>query len=60
MISACDRLFGLGMIWETRSGEHDGPLVHIDPKARVGKLPCGECHLHPGDTCCICGAEEPD
>lgn len=23
---------------------------------RAGKEPCGECHIQPGETCCICGA----
>lgn len=58
-MTACDYLFGLGMIWETRSGEHNGPLVEIDPKARKDQSPCGECVLHPGETCCICSAQQP-
>ena len=33
------------------------PLIHIDPDARKGKEPCGECHLKIGETCDICGAE---
>lgn len=37
----------------------DGPLVSIDPKCRAGKEPCGECHIKPGETCCVCGASVP-
>lgn len=33
------------------------PLIHIPKDARVGKEPCGECHLHDGETCDICGAK---
>lgn len=33
-----------------------GPLVEIAPDARVGREPCGECHLQAGETCDICGA----
>lgn len=35
------------------------PSVVIEIDARKGKPPCGECHLHPGETCDICGAKEP-
>lgn len=34
------------------------PLIPIAPDARVGKPPCGECHLRPGERCDICGAIE--
>jgi hypothetical protein len=27
--------------------------------ARLGKPPCGECHLQPGERCDICGASNP-
>jgi len=27
------------------------PLVTVEP-------PCGECHLQPGETCDICGAQQ--
>lgn len=33
------------------------PLIPIASDARLGKPPCGECHLQPGETCDICGAE---
>lgn len=26
------------------------------PKRKDGKEPCGECHLHLGERCDICGA----
>jgi len=32
------------------------PLIDIPKDARKGKPPCGECHLHDGETCDICGA----
>jgi hypothetical protein len=35
------------------------PLIDIPKDARKGKPPCGECHLHAGETCDICGAVEP-
>lgn len=35
------------------------PLVSIDPKARAGKPPCGECHLRPGENCDVCSARQP-
>lgn len=35
------------------------PLVHIPKDARVGKEPCGECHLPDGEPCDICGARRP-
>lgn len=28
--------------------------------SRIGKPPCGECHLRPGETCNICGAHNGD
>jgi len=34
-------------------------LFHIPPDSRVGKPPCGECHLKDGETCDICGAQQP-
>jgi hypothetical protein len=40
------------------SGKRE-PLVRIDPQARAGKEPCGECHLRAGETCDICGAKAP-
>lgn len=33
------------------------PLIDIPRDARVGKPPCGECHLKLGETCDICGAK---
>lgn len=35
------------------------PLIDIPKDARKGKSPCGECHLHDGETCDICGAHQP-
>ena len=35
------------------------PLIDIPKDARKGKPPCGECHLHAGETCDICAAVEP-
>lgn len=32
------------------------PLIDIEPDARKGKEPCGECHLKIDETCDICGA----
>ena len=29
------------------------------PGRKDGEMPCGECHLKPGETCDICGATEP-
>jgi hypothetical protein len=26
------------------------------PRRKVGELPCGECHVQPGEVCDICGA----
>lgn len=40
-----------------RPPAHQDPLMPIAPDARHGKLPCGECHLKPNETCDICGAE---
>lgn len=31
-------------------------LIEINPRSRLGKEPCGECHLRDGETCDICGA----
>lgn len=33
-------------------------LIDIPSDARVGKPPCGECHLKVGETCDICGAKQ--
>lgn len=33
------------------------PLFEIRDK--TGEEPCGECHIHPGETCDICGASRP-
>ncbi len=30
------------------------------PKPRRQHVPCGKCHLQPGERCDICGAVEPD
>lgn len=35
-----------------------GPLIPQAKGARIGKAPCGECHLQPGEICDICGAQE--
>lgn len=36
------------------------PLIEIPKDARMGKPPCGECHVGPGETCDICGAKGPE
>lgn len=32
------------------------PSISITEHVFIAKEPCGECHLHPGETCDICGA----
>lgn len=29
--------------------------VH-NPRGEIGRRPCGECHLQPGERCDVCGA----
>ena len=29
------------------------------PRPNLGGLPCGECHIHPGEICDICGVRGP-
>lgn len=35
----------------------DHPLIRAMQGFEASKEPCGECHLHPGETCDICGAK---
>ncbi len=47
--------------WNTRpTPTTTGPMPPADafpqPSRKDGGEPCGECHLHPGETCDICGA----
>ena len=30
------------------------------PGRKDGELPCGECHIQPGETCDICGTKQPE
>lgn len=39
--------------------EQDQKKGFPQPRRQDGDAPCGECHLHPGETCDICGAIRP-
>lgn len=48
---------------EADKNQHDtdhvlmGGAIRIPANSRVGKEPCGECYIQPGETCDRCGAK---